>query len=213
MSLPRLQLVLGFLAGAGESTNWTNLVSMLGWLVPGPAPATWPGAPSAARIQMRRLGVVLTWLFLPLLLVVALSTVKPLLVQRYLIGSLPAGAIAAAVAIRSTRGRHGRRLQRWWPSWPSPSPNIALVYTHEDYAWRPATQYVFANAQAGDAVVVLPGWERVSYDHYLGQVTQGAATPMTIWPHQSVVTGARRPPSLQRRTILESGWFCHGHEP
>jgi mannosyltransferase len=95
--------------------------------------------------------LVLLWAGLPILLVVAVSFVKPLLVARYLVGSLPAIVLVAAAGIASLRPAAGRAAVALLLV--ASASVLAFFYTgpsSED--WRSATRYLATQTGPGDRV-------------------------------------------------------------
>jgi|GEM_PF-1665897 len=108
------------------------------------------------------------WLFLPPVITVAVSNVRPLLVDRYLAVCIPAGVLLAA---------SGLIILARWHCWVGAvllaftifysASNIRHYFHHPDYSenWREATAYVFSHARSGDEVVLMP-FARPTFDYY-----------------------------------------------
>jgi mannosyltransferase len=146
-----LTLVLGVLVVAG-------LVRLArGW------------AESAAR---RRAVLAAAWLCVPPLALFAASFATPLYVTRYVIGSLPALAIVAALGITWARARllqvaacaviGALSLAIWKP---------ARVASVEDL--RAAAGLVARESRPGDGIAYVPAWTRVGVDYYLRREARG----------------------------------------
>ena len=120
--------------------------------------------------------LVASWLVGPLLLAVAISYFKPILVERYLIVSLPALALAAAYA-----------LSRLGPRLGTLALAIVLVasMTHvrdwyrapygED--WRSAVRYVDHAKRSDDQLLAYPGWLSAPVVHYANSDVDTSETP------------------------------------
>jgi mannosyltransferase len=109
--------------------------------------------------------LVASWLTVPLLLTLAISYVKPSLVDRFLIVAVPALALASAYAI----SRLGR-----WAGTAALVVAVAIALTHVrdwygslvEQDWRGAVQYVEREKQPQDQVFVHPHWLAPSVDYY-----------------------------------------------
>jgi mannosyltransferase len=122
---------------------------------------------SAARRpqQSWRYVLVASWLTLPLLLTLAVSYWKPMLVDRFLIVSLPALALASAYAIS--------RLGRWAGA-AALVVAVAIAVTHVrdwydslvEQDWRGAVEYVESEKQPEEQVLVHPYWLAPPVEYY-----------------------------------------------
>ena len=120
-----------------------------------------------------RLGFVLTWLVVPTALTLAISILKPLLIIRYLIISLPALMLLAAFATTHMRSR-----------WATAAAGVVLLlgvynttlyYSYEKKEdWRGFTRYVLAHADVGDSILFYPNFANKPFRYY--QRTLGSAT-------------------------------------
>jgi mannosyltransferase len=116
--------------------------------------------------------LVLLWAGLPILLVVAVSFVKPLLVARYLVGSLPAIVLVAAAGLASLRPAAGRAAVALLVV--ASAVVLGFLYTGPDREdWRGATRYLATETGPGDRVYAaiefgLPGVSlpTVGLDYY-----------------------------------------------
>lgn len=113
------------------------------------------------RVRWRTL-VPVVWATGPPILLVLLSAFRPYAVDRYVLASVPALALLAAVAVR----RLDRViLPRHWPAWARLVGPVAIVLAvllavgqvevHREQGddWRRAARTVAAGAEPGDAVV------------------------------------------------------------
>jgi 4-amino-4-deoxy-L-arabinose transferase-like glycosyltransferase len=116
-----------------------------------------------------RLTLPLSWSVVPAILLLFFSLAKPAFVPRYLLVSAPAAVLWAAVGAAELRPRPRRLLV-------AVTVALCLVALIHDYRrphedWRDASSYVFAHAQPGDTVLVLPPYARLPflyYEHRLG---------------------------------------------
>jgi mannosyltransferase len=123
--------------------------------------------PGRTRPQSPALPLLLSLSVAPLLLAwVASWIATPVVFDRYLIGSLPAIVILAAVgATRWPLPRMGMAALGlavvaacWWSFVPySPAPR---------YDWRSATAYVGEHLRPGDCVIVNPAYDAWTWNYY-----------------------------------------------
>ena len=109
--------------------------------------------------------LVASWLTLPLLLTLAVSYWKPMLVDRFLIVALPALALASAYVIS--------RLGRWaGPAALVVALAIALTHVRDWYGslveqdWRGAVEYVESEKRPDEQVLVHPFWLASPVEYY-----------------------------------------------
>lgn len=123
-----------------------------------------------------RLGLVLAWLLVPIFVMFAMATLRPLIVPRYVLVSLPALALVAtatAFALRNASLRAGLYALAFGAS----LFGLANWYTAESKPnWRAATQFVSASSSADDAVVFYPSNVHIPFDYYVDRLD--LATPL-----------------------------------
>ncbi len=155
---------------------------------------------------MWRYGLVLSWLFVPVGLVLAASLVKPLLVYRYLIVCLPALVLLAAIGLSAIRAR------------PVAAVVLAAVvalalrgtglyyarYERED--WRSVARHIRASAVPGDAMILHEASARLPYDYY---TRRWSGRPAIAYPSADLFAEQREPgdvtkevPAAARRVWL-----------
>jgi mannosyltransferase len=109
-----------------------------------------------------RLSLVPLWAGTPPLLALLVSlTSKPILVDRYLLVILPAGALLAGAALDKVAG-------------PIPLAVFVLVcigplgmnYRPDKPDWRTATSFILANSAAADGLAFTLDYERIPFDYY-----------------------------------------------
>jgi mannosyltransferase len=107
------------------------------------------------------------WLVLPLVLALVLSTVKPILVDRYLLVSLPAFVLLAAVGILGLpagwRGR-GAALAGVIVLAVCGIVLYQTAFRKED--WRGVSAYLVEHARPDDALLFYPPYVRRPFDYY-----------------------------------------------
>jgi 4-amino-4-deoxy-L-arabinose transferase-like glycosyltransferase len=126
----------------------------------------------------------LAWsgLLLPFAVPVAISIFKPILEQRYLLVCLPFVIVLAASGVDRAKSGSWRGLL-----------GFALIATalywdgyhfvkerRED--WRGVTQYVVANAQAGDAIVIYSPYQAPVVAYYRRRFDEQGRFPVQIYP-------------------------------
>ena len=133
-----------------------------------------------------RIRFLLLWIFLPVLLVLAVSMARPLFLPRYFIFSLPALLLLAA-------GGLGRTRSRWLFA------AILLVFlgislrgttayyqersTSPNENWRAATQYLLNNSRSSDALVFHIAMGRLPYEYYRTLPSSPAEGPVVVYPY------------------------------
>jgi hypothetical protein len=161
-------------------------------------------------VNLWRYGLVLLWLTLPTLLVIALSSVKPLLVNRYLIVSLPALSLFAAAGV-DRLGRTSLRLtallvlagfslhgiqgyfRNYWPASPIPDQldQFRFPYLREEIGrenWAAVAEALYSQAGPEDAVLVTYRFDTVPLEHYRQRLNVDSNPALVFpryWPDRS----------------------------
>jgi len=125
------------------------------------------------------------WLVFPVVLILALSLVKPLFVARYFIFCLPALLLLVACGIARLR-----------PVLMAPALLLVLVlsfsgtngYYKTDVdiqrdEWRAATRYLLEHAQSGDALLFHVPMGRMPYEFYHSVLGDTSTAPIVLYPH------------------------------
>jgi len=125
------------------------------------------------------------WLVFPVVLILALSLVKPLFVARYFIFCLPALLLLVACGIARLR-----------PVLMAPALLLVLVisfsgtigYYEKDVDiqrddWRAATRYLLDHAQSRDALLFHVPMGRMPYEFYLSVRAATSTPPIVLYPH------------------------------
>jgi len=147
------------------------------------------------RSEAWRSVLVASWLVVPFVLALAISYFKPMLLDRYLIVSVPALALAGAYAIS--------RLGRW----AGAVALVALVVvglTHVrdwygsvvEQEWRGAVHYVEREKLASDQLLVYPGWLGDPVIYYASSAVDTSELPTgdRAW----VITLTERAPEVEQ---------------
>ncbi len=108
---------------------------------------------------------LLCWALLPALITALVSLRHPIFMQRYLIFSLPATIMLAAVGMSALRRMYVGVLLVVALCAMS-IPTILKDYGKPREDWRSASHTLLASAEAGDAVVFFPFYTRVMLDYY-----------------------------------------------
>ncbi|HXG76898.1 MAG TPA: glycosyltransferase family 39 protein [Gaiellaceae bacterium] len=124
------------------------------------------------------------WAIAPFLVAVAVSTVRPVFLDRYFLSSAPAFALLAACALTSVRGRAravlalavGGATLLGLASWYS--TGRTGNWMGED--WRRAARTVSERRAEAGAVVVVPWWAHSAAEYY-GLQVQDTSTARSVW--------------------------------
>jgi mannosyltransferase len=109
--------------------------------------------------------LIVSWAFLPAVITALVSLRHPIFMQRYLIFSLPAMALLAAVGMTALKRMYiGIVLVIALCGMSIPA--IVKDYRKPREDWRAASNAILAAAQAGDAVVFFPFYTRTMLDYY-----------------------------------------------
>ncbi len=109
--------------------------------------------------------LIVSWAVLPALITALVSLFHPIFMSRYLIFSLPAVILLAAVGMTALRKWNGGFVL------VSALCVMSILAVRNDYYkaredWRAASNVILASAQSGDAVVFLPFYTRTMLDYY-----------------------------------------------
>jgi mannosyltransferase len=109
--------------------------------------------------------LILLWLMLPPVILALISLRQPMFLQRYMIFSLPAAILLAALGMSVLyRWRIGLFLVVLLCGMSLPA--ILGEYSKPREDWRGAGNTVLASASPGDAVVFFPFYTRIMLDYY-----------------------------------------------
>lgn len=122
--------------------------------------------------------LILLWALLPVVILALISEWQPLFLQRYVIFSLPAMILLAALGMNY--------LQKWKVGsflvvllCGMSVPAIIGDYHKPREDWRGASNAILANASPGDAVVFFPFYSRIMLDYYRDRY--GANAPLHVF--------------------------------
>jgi 4-amino-4-deoxy-L-arabinose transferase-like glycosyltransferase len=120
------------------------------------------------------------WLFLPLGITVAVSLVKPVLEERFLIICLPAGALLATAAMSQLRPRFASMMAALLVI-GSVYP-LVRYYRQPTEDWRSAAAYIAAHALPSDAIAAEPQFADAVLQYYLLRNPQPSASRLRFLP-------------------------------
>jgi mannosyltransferase len=174
--------------------RWSLLI-MLALLVASGVLGTWH------ERRTRETGVIaflLAWFLVPFFLSFLISLKKPIFTSSYLIVSLPALLLLAAVGLFRIPSTALRTIVLGMIVVLSLSPLAAFyrapyqIEGHEQ--WRRAVRLILAEARPGDAVVIYSGFTRVAYEYYADQSTSdpNGWVPSVVYPASGDYTVSRQ---------------------
>ena len=147
------------------------------------------GAGLATIIRAHRVGatkeawrgaLLLLWAVLPAVLIALLSLRHPMFLQRYMIFSLPATVLLAAIgASILPKWRIGILLVIVLCA--ANIPSVVKEYHKPREDWRGATAAVLSSAAPGDAVVFFPFYTRIMLDYYSEQHADNNTPPLHVF--------------------------------
>src|SRR5271167_2784019 len=109
--------------------------------------------------------LIVSWAVVPVVITALVSLRHPIFMQRYLIFSLPATILLAAMGMTAlTKMRLGLLLVLALCAMSIPA--IVKEYHKPREDWRGASNFVLTSAQPGDAVVFFPFYTRTMLDYY-----------------------------------------------
>jgi mannosyltransferase len=160
------------------------------------SPAWWAAVPllalvaGGAVVALRRDGtdherwlarLPVVWAVVPTVGLVALSLVRPSLLDRYLIGIVPAVALLLAGATVALDGRLGGRARIVGPAAVAVAALLVVgqvdVHQRTGDDWRAAAEVVAADARTGDALVFPRRYHRTPFEAGWQEVSDPAAAP------------------------------------
>ncbi len=128
--------------------------------------------------------VLACWMFVPLIIVLAVSIARPVFASRYLIISLPAWIMLAAAGISSMRPRVLGYVAAGAVVWLGIGGVRSYYKADFDIGRndvRSATNYILDHAQPGDGVVFYILSTRFPYDYYAAR-RKAEFKPDILWP-------------------------------
>jgi mannosyltransferase len=136
---------------------------------------------SIERTETWHLTFFLTWLSVPIVLILAISIRQPVFVPRFLIICLPPFILL---------GSYG--LSRFWRAWLAvallcviaglTARGLLAYYEAPGADWRRAAQYILSNQKPGDAAVFFPDHYQVRLEYYLQKESAGSSNLALLVP-------------------------------
>jgi hypothetical protein len=163
--------VLWALAGIGSEVA---VYLVLAGVALGAGAAAWRAR--GRSFEVWRYALPALWLVLPLIAALAVSVAKPVLVDRYLLVSLPAFVLLAAVGLeRLPAGWAGRRLGLAGVLVLAVSGVLLYHVAFKKEDWRGTTGFLLAEGRPGDAVIFYPPYVRRPFDYYAARLVEHRA--------------------------------------
>lgn len=157
LSMSGIGEAVGFVAGAPAGAAVAAVLAV--WAV-----GAYVAGRDLARGNLTAMAPLL-WFLVPVVAIVAVSVVKPLLVPRYLLPTVPAGVLLAAIACAQLR-RIGWLAVGALIVLSVPELDSTLSRRNPD--WRASSRLIFENTEPGDGIIFASGsrhmaeyyWER-----------------------------------------------------
>jgi 4-amino-4-deoxy-L-arabinose transferase-like glycosyltransferase len=216
---------LGELHGFLEQFAGNGGTPLLGLYLAGGVLAAMAGVQTWRRygrsFQLWGYALALSWAVAPVLIVLAVTPIRPLFLPRYLQVCLPAFVLCVAAGLAPPAAlpypRLAARLWRW-AAWPVMGLIVwfALGGVRAYYArdfdigrqdYRHASEHVLEAAEAGDAIIFYPSYGRCAYQYYADHSTGSGFQPMIIAPGYGDrmswrdFTAKVSPPALNREML------------
>ena len=129
---------------------------------------------------------LLLWIFLSVLLVLALSIARPVFLPRYFIFSLPALLLLAASGLARIHSRWlfaATLLIFVGISLRGTAAYYQERSTSPNQNWRAASQYLLSNARPGDALIFHIAMGRLPYEYYRSLQNPSPMGPDVLYPY------------------------------
>ena len=182
-----------------------------------PAARAWRETGTSTRTW--RYAFLLAWLFVPVLLTLAVSAFKPVLIPRYLIVSLPALMLIAGVGLAGLKGRWALALLAVLAVFALRALGI-LYGTDQKEQWRAATAMVLTASRDGDRIVLHTPSVAMPFAYYVLGTPGGAdrapqaVSPPVAWDESLTSVAPKEP--LRNLLGLEERpprvWLVLSHE-
>jgi mannosyltransferase len=139
---------------------------------------------STGRAEGRYLAFFLSWLLVPILLILGVSTRKPMFIERYLLICLPPFILLASYGISRLR-KTSVVAALICVIAALTVPGLRSHYEAPREDWKGAAQYLASNQRMGDAAVFFPTYYQSRFDYYFGNKETALGTPLFVPPHES----------------------------
>ncbi|MFZ0311722.1 MAG: glycosyltransferase family 39 protein [Candidatus Korobacteraceae bacterium] len=155
-----------FFGGAGVKVVPAGVLWIAG------AVAVWRSRRGDADVFWRSM-LIVVWAVLPAVILALISLRQPMFLQRYLIFSLPATILLAALGTQTLR-KWGIGLLLTALLCGMSQTAITKEYRKPREDWRGACNAMLSSAAPGDAVAFVPFYSRVMLDYYRDRYGAGA---------------------------------------
>jgi len=160
--------------------------------------------------ETRVTAFLLAWLLLPILLSFLISMRKPIFTASYLIVSLPALLLLAAIGLFRVPSVALRSVVTALILLLSATPLTRYyrapyqVEGHEE--WGRAVGFILAQAGPHDAVIIHSGTTRVAYDYYVRRSSAGSRrrVPLVVYPSRGDYYLRRPGPAVARAELTRA---------
>jgi mannosyltransferase len=194
---------LDMTGGGGSPLLWAYLVLMAIGIATNVVRSR--SEPDASEIW--KCWFLLTWLILPIAVVLAISLRWPMFEPRFLISCIPPLVLLASQALAQIRGRV------LFPATLLFLLGLSLNGVYSYYRgraddqhtddWRGATRYVLSQAQDGDAVLFSYSEERLAFDEYQ-RLLQMAGSAVHEFPEETDLELLTQRPSRPSSQLLDN---------
>jgi len=117
--------------------------------------------------------LVLFWFFLPFVIALSVSVVRPMFVPRYLLFCMPAFLLAVSVGLTRIRPRS----IAWTLGGAISLLGLAAIPPSSFGDWRQVSSYVFEQAEPGDGISFYPDYAWIPFQYY-----KDHKKPTPDWP-------------------------------
>jgi len=138
-----------------------------------------------ARAQGRdaeHIVLVLAGASLPIVLVLAVSIIKPIFIDKYLMECLPFAVLVMAIGVNALRPRTLAYGALFCTLVLSAHGTFAYFRHTDKDDWRAATRYVFATAHPGDAALFFPRFTVTPFEYYRAPFDSTATKVSIVYP-------------------------------
>lgn len=149
------------------------------------------GAGAAARRAWRErrherdaehFALVLAGAALPIVLVLAVSIIKPFFVDKYLMECLPFAVLLMAIGVNALRPRALAYGTLFFTLLLSAHGTVEYFRHTDKDDWRAATRYLFASSQPGDAALFFPHYTVTPFEYYRAPFDSSATRVTVVYP-------------------------------
>jgi 4-amino-4-deoxy-L-arabinose transferase-like glycosyltransferase len=116
----------------------------------------------------------------PIVLTIGISIYRPILVDRYLLFSMPSLAAVCAIAVFSFKPRWVALLAAAWLVGVAATTSLSWYGQVQWQDFRTATLDVTSRAAPGEVVLVYPGYQQPGYDYYVYRLGHTGDPPTAV---------------------------------